>query len=601
MIRIAAFMILLAALLGTTGCGSGAASGPPPQRQPQPQPSPQPSGGLSIISISPATAVAGSPDLTLTIAGSNLDLKRSGSHSTSTLVLWSVIGTDTMLPATVISSAQLTAVVPATLLAKAATARLSVQKWYFIDDTPFAVSNALSFTVSGSAASDISSVSPTLSTLGPKGSQQFVATLNGNKAEATWEIEEGVAGGSITETGLYTVPTHVGTFHVIATFTADSSKRAAATVTVVNSGFTPTGSMHVPRSSHRATLLSDGRVLVVSGDDGSAELFDPATGTFSLTGSMTTPRYGATFTLLANGRVLVAGGFGPGSTGSLPRLDSAELYDPQSGSFALTGNMSVGRILHTATLLKDGRLLIAGGTDRSGGGGGATASAELYDPATGKFSPTGSMNSDRAQHTATLLANGEVLVAGGWNGHDADAPDDPPWDPLFAELFDPSSGTFKYGGSISTTRSGHTATRLADGKVLLLGGIPSVQNIHSQPADPRYAEIYYPAMQTFSGLDDLTISRQGYTVTLLQSGEALLTGGKILDVTVSTAELLNPATGALNTTGGLGTERVGHTATLLNDGRVLVTGGTDAHGNVLSSAELYLSKSRQKESLLHAD
>jgi hypothetical protein len=180
-----------------------------------------------------------------------------------------------------------------------------------------------------------------------------------------------------------------------------------------------------------------------------------------------------------------------------------------------------------------------------------------------------------------------VLIAGGWNGHAADSIDDPPWDPLFAELFDPTSGTFKSTGSMSTTRHGHTATRLADGRVLMLGGIPSLQNIHSQPPAPEYAEIYDPATQTFSGLDNLTMSRQGYTVTLLQSGEVLLAGGKILELVIPTAELLNLTTGALSATGGLGTERVGHTATLLNDGRVLVTGGTDANGNALSTAELY--------------
>jgi Galactose oxidase, central domain len=122
---------------------------------------------------------------------------------------------------------------------------------------------------------------------------------------------------------------------------------------------------------------------------------------------------------------------------------------------------------------------------------------------------------------------------------------------------------------------------------MLLGGIPSVQNIHSQPPAPRYAEIYDPSTDNFSGLDDLTMSRQGYTVTLLRSGEVFLVGGKILDLVVSTTELLDPTTGALSATGELGTERVGHTATLLNDGRVLVTGGTNTRGNALASAELY--------------
>jgi hypothetical protein len=197
------------------------------------------------------------------------------------------------------------------------------------------------------------------------------------------------------------------------------------------------------------------------------------------------------------------------------------------------------------------------------------------------------MLTDRAQHTASLLLNGEVLIAGGWNGHAADAADDPPWDPLFVELFDPSSGSFKSASNMSTTRIRHTATRLAEGKVLLLGGIPALQNIHSQLPAPRDAEIYDPPTQTFSAPDSLAISRQKYTVTLLHTGEVLLAGGKILDVTVSTAELLNPTMGVLTATGALRTARAGHTATLLKDGRVLIVGGTDANGVAVATAELY--------------
>jgi hypothetical protein len=539
------------------------------------------SGFASISSLSPSSAANGSPDLILTISGSNFD----GAGVIRSRAVWTSNGSMTTLSTTFVNGNQLTAVVPAALMSIPVIAQVSVQHWDNMEGVADAVSNSVSFSVT-SAASAVA-ISPTADTLGPNSVRHFVATLSGPDTAVTWRLEEGEAAGSVTSAGVYTAPPTTGIFHVIASSTAQPADSATATVTVVNSGFTPTGSMHAPRSGHRATLLSDGKVLVVNGDDGSAELFDPETSTFALTGSMTTPRYGATFTLLANGKVLVAGGYGPGSSGPLLRLLAAELYDPQSGSFTLTGDMGVGRVLHTATLLANGRVLIAGGTDKSDGGGAATASAELYDPSTGTFTPTGSMNSDRAQHTATLLNSGKVLIAGGWNGHAADAADDPPWDPLFAELFDPSSGTFISTGSMSTTRIGHTATLLADGKVLLLGGIPGVQNIHSQPPAPQYAEIYDPSTQAFSGLDDLSVSRQGYTVTLLHSGEVLLAGGKILDLVVPTTELLNPTTGSLNATGSLGTERVGHTATLLKDGRVLVTGGTDAKGNILASAELY--------------
>jgi hypothetical protein len=116
---------------------------------------------------------------------------------------------------------------------------------------------------------------------------------------------------------------------------------------------------------------------------------------------------------------------------------------------------------------------------------------------------------------------------------------------------------------------------------------PVFRTFNSQPIGIRYAEIFDPTTQMIAGLDDLTISTDGYTVTLLQGGEILLVGGKTQDVSVSTAELLNATTGAVSATGGLSTPRAGHTATLLKDGRVLITGGTDANGNELASAELY--------------
>ena len=264
---------------------------------------------------------------------------------------------------------------------------------------------------------------------------------------------------------------------------------------------------------------------------------------------MATARSRPTATLLANGMVLIAGGFGSG-TSQLPRLSSAELYDPGSGTFTATGSMAVSRVLHTATLLNDGKVLIAGGTDASGGGGAATASAELYDPSAGTFTLTGSMASERADHTATLLASGKVLIVGGWNGHAADAADDPPWDPLFAELFDPSYGTFTESGSMTTTRIGHTATALADGKVLVLGGVPSVQNIHEQPPDPEYAEVYDPVAGTFSSAGNFTLSRTNYTATLLNDGTVLIAGGEQAGITVTSADLLDPVTGSLSATGG---------------------------------------------------
>ena len=356
------FVVISALILalGLTGCGGGSSA----QVQPPPPPPP---GTPSISSISPTSALAGSSDLLLTVTGNGF----VGTIHNKRWPIWSANGTDTILATTFVSNTQLTAVVPAALLSSALTAQVSIQYGDPMGDGPFSKSNSLNFKVTQPVPNTVS-VSPSSDTLGPRGLRQFAFTIDGGTADATWIVEEGAAGGSINSSGLYTAPQIPGTYHVVATAASDPSKTATAAVSVAASGFRVTGSMGRARSGHVATLLANGKVLIVGGD-ASAELFDPASKTFTPTGNMTTLRYGATATLVANGTVLIAGGFGSG-TSELPRLSSAEFYDPGSGTFTATGSMAVGRVLHTATLLNDGRVLIAGGTDANGGGGAATAS-----------------------------------------------------------------------------------------------------------------------------------------------------------------------------------------------------------------------------------
>jgi hypothetical protein len=224
------------------------------------------------------------------------------------------------------------------------------------------------------------------------------------------------------------------------------------------SGIAPTGSMATARYFHTATLLNNGTVLVTGGLDGnnnnlaSAELFDPASGTFTLTGSMAVARSSHTATLLTNGKVLVAGGSSSAT---------AELFDPASGHFTATGSMGISRTGQTATLLGNGKVLITGGNAT----GGETATAELFDPASGSFTPTGSMGTIRWGHTATLLNNGTVLVAGGIGSGVGDK-----GYLASAEIFDPSNGIFTPTGSMKTKRWWHEATLLGDGSVLVSGG-----------------------------------------------------------------------------------------------------------------------------------
>jgi N-acetylneuraminic acid mutarotase len=347
-----------------------------------------------------------------------------------------------------------------------------------------------------------------------------------------------------------------------------------------SASWSATGSLSTKRDSHTATLLDDGEVLVVGGNVhlgllDSAELYDPLTGVWRPTGSLNVAREFHTATRLADGRVLVVGGYSQPNT-----LASAELYDPRTETWSVTGSMATPRALSTATLLSDGRVLVVGGGILGGQVIESLASAELYDPITGKWTATGNLATGREDHTATRLADGSVLVAGGIHERDAE-----PFDVLnSAELYDPRSGAWISAGTMSAARTSHTATLLASGEVLVAGGYSTAAGDDS----PAAAELYDPSTGSWKVTGSMTAVRVNATATLLPDGRVLLAGGAHTGDVVASAEIYDPGTGSWVATANMVTGRDGHEALLLDDGRVLVVGGhrtnpTDA----LASAELF--------------
>jgi len=300
----------------------------------------------------------------------------------------------------------------------------------------------------------------------------------------------------------------------------------------------------------------------------------PVTDAFGLITSidnMSTARSAHTATLLRNDKVLITGGFGSST------FATAEIYDPHSKAFTPAGTMNVARAAHTSTLLPDGKVLIAGGYN-----GAYLASAEIYDPASGVFSPTGQMTMARSDHVAVLLDNGKVLLVGGVGTG---------WTFLAtAELYDPATGAFTATGSMATPRESHTITFLNNGKVLITGGHKDRQSaitIYSS------AELYDPATGMFTATGKMTIRRHKHDAVALADGRVLITGGsdeRDDRGAYASAEIYNPVNGAFVTIGNMPVIRYKHegTSILLPNGKALLAGGAsnaviyDPQSNIFS-------------------
>lgn len=281
-------------------------------------------------------------------------------------------------------------------------------------------------------------------------------------------------------------------------------------------------------------------------------------GSFVPAGSIRLPRQQATATRLLDGRVLIATGIDQ-RAGGQEAQSSAELFDPRTGTFTPTGSLPEPRFGDTAALLRDGRVLLAGGY--------GLVTAVLYDPATGKFTPTGSMRESHNFGTATVLGDGRVLVVGGGDKCGQEGC------PVTAgaEIYDPSTGKFASTGSMAVGRLNHAATLLRDGRVLVVGGNPG------GPAGPDAAaiaecEIYDPATGAFMKTDSLTFSREKAAAVLLDDGRVLVAAGSQGHHDRMQSEIYDPTSRRFTLGPQMLAVRAGSQGFLMEDGRVFVTG-----------------------------
>jgi N-acetylneuraminic acid mutarotase len=359
----------------------------------------------------------------------------------------------------------------------------------------------------------------------------------------------------------------------------------AAQARCADATWVATGSLHFARAGHAATLLPDGKVLVVGGAGTSAELYDPASGQWTVTGALGVPRSDPTATLLNNGQVLVVGGHrGEASPQSLGIFGTCELYDPATGTWSKTGSLNTPRDGFTATLLQNGEVLVAGGVDNADE---SLDTAEVYDPIKGTWRDTGSFGGSRFFHAATRLADGRVLIVGG-SGDD-----------FFltaiggATVYDPVTGTWSGVGGLYTPRAQSTATLLANGDVLVAGGFDNLFDTQRMIHHVSYAlaDLFDPITH-WRATAPMNARRYGHAATLLSSGEVLVSGGYDLNAKAELAstELYDPVTETWHSAASMRDARINHTATLLADGRVLVVGGYGGYGRpgfaALASAEI---------------
>jgi hypothetical protein len=588
------FVIYVSLLLA--GCGSGSKNISTPQPNLNPIP--------TVSSVSPNSVTAGAPDTTVTISGGNFIVSSVASLSGQTL------------KTTLVSNTQLTAAIPAAILASGAVQNITVTNPAPGGGTSggsvaFTVINP-SPTVTQVAPNSISSGSATtLAVTGTNFVPTSKVTLDGQNLQTTFvsptklqgavpaspavvsgnhavAVVNPAPGGGTSGTSTLAVHLTIKVFQTSALWFPGStndiwarvSGGATGTITwsiqegsaggqlFVNDVFD--SSLNVRKMGYIAPSIPGTYHVIATSDDDPTQQAQatitvaPTAEVFKRTAGNPTVDHqlGFTATRLGDGKVLVTGG-----GGAVAQVATVEIYDPSIGAFSATGSLNTARVAHTATLLNNGKVLVCGGLDSSGN---ALSSCELFNPVTGTFAAVASMNGQRLNHTATLLPDGRVFIAGGDRLHQSRGT---------CEIYDPVANAFTPAADLTAPRFAHATALLSNGKLLIAGGFSPVTS-----SDLASAEIYDVAANTAAATGSMSLPRRFQSAVLLNTGKVLITPGQ--DITsADVLEIFNPTTNSFSQA-QLHLGRNNGTNVALSDGRVLLASGA-FQGEALVSAEIF--------------